>query len=386
MSGWPRLSETFALNELLALDRRSMLAAVFGTKAGDDAIVHPATARLGAPVHILSPGEPAEQGAEVAALLAAMGPAGEVRGVHGYFAHTPTAVACAAAGVLGVPYGFSVHALDARKVDADTLAEQARDAAVTIACNPDVAATLRCAGALARLLPHGVDLDHFRPVASVARQARRDAAAEPTGQRLRLATGGRDHEAGPPEPDRALELLAVGRFVAKKGFDVLLEAVARLDGDVKLRLVGDGPLRDDLTARARALGLDDRVDFVGRRTHAQLPAMYRSADVVVVPSVVDAAGDRDGLPNVVLEAMACGCAIVASDVAAIATAVTDGRTGLLVAPGQPDELAAALAHLGADPASRHRLGTAARERVEQDFELGTCAGTFCDVLEESYAR
>lgn len=351
LSGWPRVSETFALNELLALEEAGLLAAVVATKPGDTELVQPACARLRTPVHVLAPGDAAAQAAELVARCD-----GLVDAFHGYFAHRPAEVAALAAGALGVRYGFSSHALDVRKVSAAELAARAAGAAVVIGCNGDVAASLAAAGADVHLLPHGVDASVFTP------------AAEPDV----------------PAAGAPIELVAVGRLVAKKGFDVLIAALGAMRSPYRLRLVGDGPERAALEKLAAYHGVVGNVTFAGRCTHAELPALLRSADVVVAPSVVDANGDRDGLPNVVLEAMACGRAVVASDVAAIATAVRPGRTGVLVPPGRADALAAAIDALAAEPAERDRLGRAARACVEEEFELSSCTARFVHELEVAY--
>ena len=159
MSGFPRRSETFALNELLALDRAGCLEAVFATKPGEPGPPQPGAERLMEKVRVLAPGTAAEQAEEVVARLNGA----KVSAVHGYFAHLPTEVAAKAASRLGVPYGFSVHAVDARKVSRSGLADRARGAACVIACNPDVAGDLRRVGAPVQLMPHGVDLERFRP-------------------------------------------------------------------------------------------------------------------------------------------------------------------------------------------------------------------------------
>jgi glycosyltransferase involved in cell wall biosynthesis len=343
VSGWPRLSESFALNEILALHSAGMLAAVFATKVADVGERHPATATLDSHVRYLAPGTAAEQGNEVAAFMADV----HVDGVHGYFAHEPAAVAQHAATILGVPFGFSAHAKDPRKVDETELADRARTAACVIACNCDVAEQLRMVGADPTLVPHGVDLAMFTP-------------------------------------RRTIELLAVGRLVAKKGFDVLIEASHLLEFDWRLGVVGAGPLLAELSGIARAHGVADRIEFLGTRTHAELPSLYRSADIVVVPSVIDADGDRDGLPNVVLEAMASGLAVVGSDVAAISTAIEHEVTGLLVPPGDAKLLAEAISRLAGDDQLRRTLGRAARERAEARFGLGACTERFLTILETSY--
>jgi glycosyltransferase involved in cell wall biosynthesis len=348
VSGWPRVSEVFALNELLALHRAGMLAAVLATKPGDTDLRHPATAELDPLVHVLPDGDVTAQAAAAATLLAGPG----VTAVHGYFAHRPAAVAAVAARQLGVRFGFSAHALDVRRVPAAELTRLAAEASVVVCCNPDAAGDLEAAGVSSTLVRHGVDLAAF------------PAESAP---------------AGPPTT-----LLAVGRFVPKKGFAVLVEAMAMLPSRYRLRIVGDGALRAELTASIAAKGLGERIELAGRCTHDRLPAHYAAADVVVVPSVVDSAGDRDGLPNVVLEAMASARPVVASDVAAIATAVRDGVTGVLVPAGDPAKLAGALTELIDDEPRRRRLGRAGRALVESDFDLHRCTGRLCRTLERRY--
>ena len=153
----------------------------------------------------------------------------------------------------------------------------------------------------------------------------------------------------------------------------------------RLRIVGDGPLRGALERSIVDAGLHDRATLDGTLTHRELPDAYAGANVVVVPSIQDAGGDRDGLPNVVLEAMASARPVVASEVAAIPAAVRDGDTGLLVPPGDPRALRAALERLASDPALRVGMGVAARTRVERDFELGRCTRRLLDCLRDAYA-
>ncbi len=348
VSGWPRVSETFAANELLALQHAGMLAGAFATKSGDASMRQPQCDAIGA-VPVLPPGDTQAQGTALAEQLSPLRPTA----VHGYFAHQPAAVAQVAAKILGVPFGFSVHALDVRKVEPSILRERALAAACVIACNRDVADVLRSVGAEPTLTPHGVDLTRFhrRPSTDVA----------------------------------APELLAVGRLVEKKGFSVLIEAFAQMRIPCRLRIVGDGPLRGDLEAQIDRLGLGDRVDLFGRVTHDELPDLIAASKVVVVPSVVDSAGDRDGLPNVVLEAMASGRPIVGSDVAAISTAVEHQQTGLLVPSSDPEALARALDVLASDPNSRETFGVAGRRRAEEMFDLQKCSQHFCSLLERAYA-
>jgi glycosyltransferase involved in cell wall biosynthesis len=348
LSGWPRVSESFALNEVLALRRAGLLGAVLALKPGDGGPMHPAAAELAPLVEVLPAGATQAQAEHAVSRLDGAG----ITAVHGYFAHAPAEVAAIVADKFGLPYGFSVHALDARKVTRAEMRARGEAAAVVVTCNEDAAAEVAAAGVTPTLVRHGVDLDAF-------------AATEP--------------------PDaEPVALLAVGRLVEKKGFEHLLAALSHVDRPYRMRLVGDGPLRPRITALIDAHGLGDRVELCGRRTHATLPALYAGADVVVVPSVVDSAGDRDGLPNVVLESMASRRPVVASAVAAIPSAVRDGVTGVLVPPRDPVALAAALTGLIDDRARRHALGLGARAVAAAEFGLTSRTEEFCRVLERAY--
>ncbi len=348
VSGFPRRSETFAINELLALEERGVLARIFATKAGDDGPVQPGVAPLLPRMEMLEPGTPQMQGAAVARRLAGSG----VSGVHAYFAHTPGEVAMSAAERLGLPFGFSVHARDVRKTEPTALSYRAGRATCVIACNVDTAGDLRRVGSHAHLVPHGVDLERFRVM--------------------------------PAPAEGPFRLLAIGRLVEKKGFEFLIDAMS-ICTNATLRIVGDGPLRHQLDDQIRARGVGDRITLAGAYTHAALPAEYAAAHAVVVPSVVDASGDRDGLPNVVLEAMASGRAVIGTDVGAITSAVRQGKTGLVVPPRNVEALATAIAALTTQPIRRIEMGARGRGVVEREYDVRQCAGYFAALLESAYA-
>jgi glycosyltransferase involved in cell wall biosynthesis len=168
-----------------------------------------------------------------------------------------------------------------------------------------------------------------------------------------------------------VRLLGVARLVPKKGLDVLLEALAVLPPDLHWRYehVGAGPLRQALEAQAARLGLADRVAWRGALPQDEVVEAYRRADLFVLASRVAQDGDRDGLPNVLLEAGALELAAVASDLAAIPELIEDGVNGRLVPPDDPPALALALAALIIEPAMRLRLGRAARRRVLERFAM-----------------
>jgi glycosyltransferase involved in cell wall biosynthesis len=162
-------------------------------------------------------------------------------------------------------------------------------------------------------------------------------------------------------------LLCVGRLVEKKGIQYLLEAlrfVLHARPDTTLMLVGDGPLRQQLHEQARRLGIERQVQFLGWKSHEAMPALYAQADLVVVPSIVDASGETEGMPVVVLEAMAAGKLVVASNVSGIPDVIEDGVNGFLIEPKSAPALAAcivdALQHLDKEDIQRRAQVTATR--------------------------
>jgi glycosyltransferase involved in cell wall biosynthesis len=173
------------------------------------------------------------------------------------------------------------------------------------------------------------------------------------------------------DPADPVILLSVGRLVEKKGTDVLLDALARLPRTLHWRLVhaGGGPLRAKLEQRARALGLAGRIAWRGALAQDALLGEYRAADLFVLASRIARDGDRDGMPNVLLEAQSQALACISTAVSAIPELIEHGVTGLLVPPDSADALAQALAALIGDPARRQALGAAGQARVDAHFRL-----------------
>lgn len=350
VSGFPRLSETFALGELLSLESKGLLAALFATKRGDDLQrLQPGAEKLLSSVRYLSEGDAESQAKEVSESLAGL----DINGIHGYFAHKPAEVAALAAKKLNIPFSFSVHAKDARKVEPEKLSAIAKKAAVVVACNPDVAGEPAFKDTNLKLLPHGIDLSRFTP------------------------------KEFPIE--KPLRLLSVGRLVEKKGFDILLRAVSKLQAEFSLRIIGEGPERGRLEGLISDLGLSEKVHLCGAKSHDELVHEYAGSHAVVVPSVIDSNGDRDGLPNVILEAMASGRIVIAFDTAAIGSAIVDGKTGILTPPKNLEKLAEAIESVANSPGLHMHLAKNARSHVEEKYEIGKCTSRLRQVLEECYA-
>ncbi|HXG54846.1 MAG TPA: glycosyltransferase family 4 protein [Vicinamibacterales bacterium] len=159
---------------------------------------------------------------------------------------------------------------------------------------------------------------------------------------------------------------AAGRLVRKKGFEYLIDALAHVPGAV-VALAGDGTLAGELRSRARSNGTADRVHFMGDRSQDDVAALFAAADLVVAPSVRDDAGNVDGLPNVVMEALASGTALITTHAGGIGAVVEHERTAIVVPERDARALAAAITRGLADEAHRRRLGKAARELVQSRY-------------------
>jgi glycosyltransferase involved in cell wall biosynthesis len=173
------------------------------------------------------------------------------------------------------------------------------------------------------------------------------------------------------DPHQPVVILSVGRAVAKKGYDDLLEALALLPADLEWRFVhiGGGALAGALRLQAKRLGLSHRIEWRGAMAQPGVLAAYREADLFVLASKVAKDGDRDGLPNVLIEAQSQRLACVSTDVSAIPELIEQDVTGLLVPPGNPIALAEALERLIRDPEERARLGAAGENRVRRHFSM-----------------
>jgi len=212
-----------------------------------------------------------------------------------------------------------------------------RRAAAVVGCSEDLterARGLYPQGSGYATLPYGVDEERFRP-------------AERPGD----------------EP----VILAAGRLVEKKGFEYLLTAMRQMRHTTRLVIAGDGDLSNSLRQRASELGVASRVEFVGEADQPTMIRLYQSADVFALPSVHDSGGNVDGLPNVLLEAMSCGLAVVASRIGGVPQVVRDGENGIMVDEKSPEALAAALDPVLANADLRRRLGAAARRTIIDGF-------------------
>ena len=179
------------------------------------------------------------------------------------------------------------------------------------------------------------------------------------------------------------ELLFVGRLVEKKGLIHLIEAlpeIARMRPQVRLKVAGSGPEESALRARAGELGVAARIDFLGPVANDALPELYRRASLFVAPGVVARDGDQEGLGLVYVEALACECPVVASDLPAIRDVVVDGVNGVMVPPGDSRALAASVTTLLADRTRCMEMGRAGRSMALERFDWTVIARRYGDLL------
>jgi glycosyltransferase involved in cell wall biosynthesis len=383
VKGYPRLSETFIAQELLGLEERGLDLLIVSLRHPTDPAVHDLHRQIKAQVLYL-PEYLYQEPLRVLrawwrlrrtpryrqtralwlrdlwrdrtvnrvrrfgqALVLAAGMPADIRVIYAHYAHTPASVARYAAALFGRRCCISAHAKDIWTTPAWELRDKLLDCQWLTTCTAAGAAHLQALAPEAEILLTYHGLDQRRFPAPLRRPG-------PDGS----------------DPARPVRLLGVARLVPKKGMRLLLEALAALPRVAwRYEHVGGGPLLAELQAEALRLGIADRITWRGPLAQDQVIHAYAAADLFVLASRIAPDGDRDGLPNVLLEAGAMELALVATRVAAVPELIEDGVNGRLVPPDDPGALAAALAALIADPAARLRLGKAARVRVLERFAM-----------------
>jgi len=386
LKGYPRLSETFIAQEILALEQRGLEILIVSLRRPTDRKTHPMhgairAERLYLPEYLHQ--EPArvwrgwraarrQKGYRLAwrtwlvdllrdptpnrvrrfgqaLVLAAERPA-DVGRLHAHFLHTPASVARYAAVISGLGWSVSAHAKDIWTIPDWEKREKLGAAQWAVTCTAAGRGHLAALAARperVELCYHGLDLERFSP--SPLRPPGGDGSA----------------------PERPVVILSVGRAVPKKGYDDLLAALALLPPNLAWRFihVGGGALTADLRQRAERLGLAERVEWRGALAQPEVLAAYREADLFALAAKVTEDGDRDGLPNVLLEAQSQRLACVATGISGIPELIETGATGLLTPPADPPALARALTALIRDPARRAVLGAAGERRVRTRFSM-----------------
>ncbi len=381
LKGWPRLSETFIAQELVALERHGLRFDVWSMRHPTDKKRHALHDALQANVrylpeylyeeprrvmkgavhairlprfgsalklwlkHLLRDPTPNRVRRFGQAMVLAREASADLRFIYAHFLHTPSSVALYASLMRGVPWGFSAHAKDIWKSPdwekRDKLARSTFGATCTALGAGHLRGLSSHPGDL-DLIYHGLDLSRF-PTPPPARP-KRDGSGEP------------------------VILVSVGRLVEKKGYDLLLSALAQLPRELEWRFVhiGGGDLSEKLQAQAESLGLADRVEWRGASNQSEVIEALRQSDIFVLPSRIASDGDRDGLPNVLMEAASQELPILSTNVSSIPEFIENGKHGVLVEP-EASEIAGALLDMIRDPAARALYAKAARQRLVSSF-------------------
>ena len=385
LKGYPRISETFISNEIALLEELGFQVHLFSMRRPRENFAHASVARIRAgvdylPETLLRPLPrllfhnarlaaviPQRYGAalKVAArrfnrtrkvatfkhllqagyLVQRQLPATRVVHLHAHFAHSPASVAMFAGLLSGLNFSFTAHAKDIYTSNPRQLREKLSAAKFVVTCteyNRNTLLALADSGAAAiHRVYHGIDIDLF--------------------------------DGGPKAGTGAAEnrILTVARLIAKKGLPTVLKSIAILRRrGLKLAhtLIGDGEERERVLALVRRLGLESTTRWLGVLPHEEVLQHYRQADVFVLGCEVAANGDRDGIPNVLLESMAMGVPVVATSISAIPELVENGTSGLLVPPGDPEKLADALARMLSDRPLRQKVIANGKNRVRRHFD------------------
>lgn len=391
LSRFPKISETFILYEILALERLGLATEIYALRRERQAVAHPEARAMTQRVHfraLLSPGvivanahflfrHPRTYLATLSEVL--RGTFGSrkqflaalayfpksacfaydmrrrgITHIHAHFATHPTLVALVAHRLIGLPFSFTAHGSDLH-VDRRMLAEKLSAAEFAVTCSEfnrdlmieDAAADPRTT----HVIHYGVDLDIFRP-GDVPEEVDLGTISAPC------------------------RIICVASFEEVKGHRFLVDACERMAKSgvsFHVDLVGDGPTHAEVESSVEAAGLSPRFTFHGMQTRDAVAAMLQEADIKVLASYPSADGKREGMPNVIIEAMASGLPVVATRLTGIPELVEDGVTGLLVPPGESVALADALERLCADRELRVAMGVAGRNKAVGEYDRTTNA-------------
>jgi glycosyltransferase involved in cell wall biosynthesis len=424
LRSYPRLSQTFIVNEILSLEQLGLNIHLFAITNPHEPIVQEYVSHVRAPVEYLEDAAKRERSAvlaehawaeqlaperyaatrryveqnadldegytsasrfecfdyavHVTGLLERERRAGQpIDHLHAHFAHDPTLIALLVHILTGISFSFTAHARDLVQIPPRALIERIAQATFVLTCsgtnidyvNDVVPEPLR---AKVRLIHHGVNLDGFQPA------SKDEELNEPMGEGVTERING--------TPSRLPLILSVGRLVEKKGFPDLIAACARLRqaGErFRCAIYGEGPLHGQLAALIERLELADCVTLAGECSQAQLIPIFQRADIFALAPFVTDDGDRDGIPNVLVEAMACGLPVVSTTVAGIPELVRHGENGLMVSPRDVDALAGALGTLLGDRPRREGMGANARDTVVDHFDLRAAARQIATLFEQA---
>ena len=400
LKGYPRISETFISNEILLLERLGFDIHIFSMRKGRENFAHksvqqirarvdylPETLLVPLPKFLYHNVQLAAKAPKVYAhalqtafnrflrtrksatikhlfqagyLAQRLLPNRPVTHLHAHFAHSPASVAMFSSQLSGLPFSFTAHAKDIYTSDPRQLREKLALAEFVITCTEFNRQHLR-------QLSDGMPVSIHRMYHGI------DTALFTEKRKSR------------PASQRPFQILTVARITAKKGLPTVYKALKLLDNQgipLQHTLIGDGEDREKILTLIDDLGLAATTRWLGTLAHEAVLDHYQKSDLFVLGCEVAPNGDRDGIPNVLLESMAMGVPVVATHVSAIPELVETEKTGLLVPPGRPEKLAEAMLRMLKDEDLRSRIIPAAQQRVVRNFDNKQLIGDLAAVYQK----
>jgi glycosyltransferase involved in cell wall biosynthesis len=397
LRSYPRLSQTFILNEILALEQMGVSIQIFALTDPREKVVQKQVSQIRAPVHYLNESMQArrlwnvlnehvdvarryfiryirsifyiaankriDQGytasnrwecfRQAVHLIHLLMHNEQITGkkidhLHAHFAHDPTLIAFLVHEITRLPFTFTAHARDLYQVPEEVLTDRIREARSVITC---CGANLEYLKQIApsqqskfSLVYHGVNLKDFQPA---------PGPATPSAKEVPL-------------------ILSVGRLVEKKGFQDLLQAllIVKAKGELfRCTIYGDGPLGEQLEKWIEEYGMSGEVALMGDRTQKELISIFQNATLFALTPVQTEDGDRDGIPNVLVEAMAVGLPVITTAVAGIPELVDNNQNGFLYQPHDVPGIASGIFELLRNAEKRQQLGGAGSKKVMEQFDI-----------------
>ncbi len=399
LKGYPRLSETFISKEILELERAGFELSIISLRHPTDKHTDPVHGEIKAPKHYLPEyiyqeifrvwwakinctfklgfwktipiffkdfmRDPSANRIRRwgQAMVLAHEYAGDCDHIYAHFLHTPCSVARYAALISGKSFSISAHAKDIWTSPEWEMREKLEDCDWLVTCTEggaDYLKTLAPAGRV-HLVYHGLDLSRFPP--SKMAPSKNDGSTKV----------------------KTVKLVTVGRAVAKKGIDSLLQALANLPDDFYWQWthIGGGPLKKDLEALALNLGIADQCNFKGALPQSEVLETYKKSDLFILPSRIDETGDRDGLPNVIVEAQSQGMAVISTSISGIPELIQNDSNGILIQPDNVSDLTKAIELLSKNPKLRIEMGKLGEEKVRTYFSHKQTIGDIVSLLNKS---
>lgn len=402
LKGYPRLSETFIAQEILELERAGFDISIVSLRHPTDKHTHPVHGEIKASRNYLPEYLWDEPFRVMKAKLACLPKLGFwkaswvcfkdflrdptpnrlrrfgqamvlaheyaplVDHIYVHFLHTPGSVARYASIITGKSFSISAHAKDIWTIPEWEIREKLADCDWLVTCTKGGADYLKklSAPGTVNLVYHGLDLSRF-----------------PSPPK-------RDTQNDGSSPEKCMKFITVGRAVSKKGLDTLLSALASLPEELhwKWDHVGGGPLMEDLKQQAIDVAIDGKCIFHGALPQVQVLDLYRVSDLFVLPSRIDETGDRDGLPNVIVEAQSQSLAVVSTNISGIPELIVDGTNGILIEPDDVSALSSAMTKLSRDTGLRKKMGEAGQKRVSEHFSHIQTIGELVTLLESSLEK